>query len=128
MSATEPNLKELERRLRDLLRCVIDQAAGDPEFAAKLEGALLGGGTALDGHRPKGEKKKRIDFRPVAFLDEHGEDGLVAELERRTDEELRSIMRSEGIAKGKALKSVDRPRMITEILGLTTRRLRQGSA
>lgn len=120
-------LKSLETKLTNLVTCVLNKASNDPEFARQLEEILLS--DSLQKTLREGKKKaKKHDFHPVAFLHEHGEEKLRMELEGKTDAELRVVLRSEGIRKGKELKSIERKEMIEEIMVDSSRKLKQGSS
>jgi hypothetical protein len=64
----------------------------------------------------------------VNYLQENGEEKLQEELNKKTDTELRQVLRSEGVKIGKDLKTIEREEMIQEIISNTKRRLKQGSA
>lgn len=128
MSETNPEIqKALETKLTNLLRCVLTEAEKNEEFAQRLEEILIS-----DSLRNiLGENKKKLQkdaFNVVGFLHEHGEDKLREELGIKTDSELKEILRSEGIKKGKELRTIDRQQMIEEIVTKSQRRLRQGSS
>ena len=120
-------LRAIEIKLTNIVNAVINKAATDPEFANQLEEVLIS-----DSLRKilgeKNKKAKKPAFNPVAYLHEHDKDKLRVELDGKTDSELRLILRSEGIRKGKELKSLERQQMIDEIALYSDRTLKQGSA
>jgi len=73
-------------------------------------------------------RSKKTDFNAVSYLQDNGEDKLQEELNKKTDTELRQVLRSEGVKTGKDLKTIEREEMIQEIISNTKRRLKQGSA
>lgn len=120
-------LKALETKLTNIVSCVLNKASNDPEFARQLEEILLS--DSLQKTLREGKKKtKKHEFHPVTFLHEYGEEKLRTELEGKTDAELRLVLRSEGIRKGKELKSIERKEMIEEIMSDSGRKLKQGSS
>lgn len=78
----------------------------------------------LDNTQTRG---KKLDFHPVAFLQQYGEEKFQEELEKKANTELIQIIRSEGIKSGKDLKNLEREDMIQDIILNTKRRLKQGS-
>ena len=128
MSELNPaQIKALEIKLTNLVNCILNKALVDAEFANRLEEVLISDSLRV---LLKERKKKPIKsvFNPVAFLQEHNEIELRTELEEKTDTDLRSILRSEGIRKGKELKNIERQQMINEIVQSSIRRLKQGSS
>jgi hypothetical protein len=116
----------IKTKLTNFVNAVINKAATDHEFANQLEEVLIGNSF----RKIPGEKKKNAGkpaFNPVEYLHVHDKDKLRVELERKTDSELRLILRSEGIRKGKELKSLERQQMIDEIASNSERILKQGS-
>jgi hypothetical protein len=122
-------LKALETKLLNLVRCVVDKAAVDEPFRAELEKILLTDSLSKK-LREKGTKgtNKRPAFQPVAFLHEHGMEELRRKLDDMTDHDLRVVVRSEGIRKGKEVRTLERAVLIQEIMDSSTRRLQQGSS
>ncbi len=122
------NLKAIESKLNNLVKVIMNKAESDPEFASKLEEVLLSDSLRKSISNKK-TKAKKENFNAVAYLHEHGEPKLQEELSTKTDDELRQIMRSEGIKiqKVKGVKSIDRQEIIEEIVLKTQRRLNQGS-
>jgi len=122
-------LKALETKLYNFVRCVIDKAASDEPFRVELEKILL-----TDSLSKKLREKvsrggsKRPAFQPVAFLHERGIEELRRKLDDMTDHELRLVVRSEGIRKGKDVNALERAVLIEEIMASSTRRLKQGSS
>lgn len=76
---------------------------------------------------PTQSRSKKLDFNTVAFLQEHGEDKLQEELEKKANTELIKIIRLDGMKSGKDVKNIGREDMIKEIILNTKRRLQQGS-
>ena len=120
-------LKAIEIKLNSLVRCILTEAEKNTEFAGQLEEILISDSLKND----LGESKRRTPkelFNVVGFLHENGVDKLREELETKTDSELREILRSEGIKKGKELKTVERQQMLEEIVISSQRRLTQGAS
>lgn len=120
-------LKSLSGKLTRLLDCVIAQASSDPEFAQRLADAL----SMKESHHSVEETPppaKKAHFNPVAFLHENGDEKLRNELSRMTDNELREIVRDQGIAKSKEARTMKRDKLVDEIVSQSDRRLHQGSA
>jgi hypothetical protein len=127
MSETKiKQIKALEVKLTSLVNCILNKAASDTEFATQLEEVLLSDSLRVVLQENK-KKAQKSTFNPIAFLRENSIDILKAELERKTDSELRLIVRAEGIKKGKELKSMERQQMIDEVIQNSERRLKQGS-
>lgn len=128
MSEVNPaRLKALELKLTSLMNCILNKAAIDADFMSQLEEVLLSDSLRAVLRESK-KKAKKSFFNPVAYLHEHNENELRTELEGKTDTDLRLILRSEGIRKGKELKNIERRQMIDEIIQSSVRRLRQGSS
>jgi hypothetical protein len=118
-------MKALEVKLTNLVKCVLNKAAADAEFAAQLEDILLS--DSLQSMVQENKKKtQKSTFNPVAFLRENNEDILKMELDQKTNNELQVVVRGEGIKKGKALKSMERQQMIDEIVENSKRMLKHG--
>jgi hypothetical protein len=128
MSETNPEiLRALETKLTNLSRCILNEAERNDEFARRLEEVLIS--DSLRNILGETKKKPQKDiFNSVGFLHENGEGKLREELERKTDSELREILRSEGIKKGKELKVINRQQVIEEIITNSQRRLTQGAS
>lgn len=128
MSAERPaTTKSIESKLRKLVDCVIKKARSDDQFARELEKCLVDRLSSDDSD--SGTSKAEVpSFNIVTFLHEHGEEKLRQELHLKTDSDLRTILRLEGIARGKESKSLDRNIMITDLLKYAARKLNQGSA
>jgi hypothetical protein len=128
MPATDPKLlRSLNAKLTRLMRCVIAKAGDDPDFAQQLGDVLRG--NRRDGSRSEEPAPpKRKHFNPVTFLHENGPERLRAQLGYKTDSELRDIIRGEGIVKGKEVNTLERDKMIDDIIAHADRRLHQGSS
>lgn len=128
MSENNPEmLKALESKLTNLVHCILNEAQRNDEFARQLEEVFIS--DSLRKILGESKKKPQRDvFNVIGFLHENGEAKLRAELERKTDSELREILRSEGIKKGKELKVTTRQQMVEEIITNSQRRLTQGSS
>ena len=120
-------LKSLETKLTNLVTCILNKASSDPEFARQLEEIVLSDSLQKTIRESKKKTKKHV-FNAVTYLHENGEDKLRVELEGKTDTELRQVLRTEGIRKGKELKNIERQKMIEEIIANSSRKLKQGSA
>jgi hypothetical protein len=79
-------------------------------------------------HENKQTKSKKLDFNAVTYLQEHGEDKLKEELEKKLNIDLIQIIRSASIKTGKDPKTLEHEDMIKEIILNAKRRLKQGSA
>ncbi len=123
----EESIKALEARLYAFVQIVLDEASRNPEFSHQLEGVLLGD-TVKVVHVEPSKKKIKESLDVVGFLHEHGENKLREALSTKADNELKTIVRAEGIRKGKELKALERHQMIEEILQTAARRLGQGKS
>jgi hypothetical protein len=121
------NLKKIELKLKNLVRCVLDKAATDSDFSRQLEEILLSDSLSQVIATPKC-KPARSDFKSVDYLDQHGESKLREELNCKTDTELRQILKEESNRKVKDLKNVERQQIIDDIVANTNRVLKQGSS
>lgn len=128
MSGTNKEyLKEIESKLTNLIRVVLNEAEVNHEFYLKLEEVIVSDSLKAI---PKISKKQQAKayFNVVAFLKEQGAEKLTAHLETQPNDDLREILRAEGIRKGKELKSIERQQMIEEIIQTAERRLNQGKS
>jgi len=73
-------------------------------------------------------KSKKSHLNTVSILHNNGENGLTAELEMQTDDELRRLARAGGLFKGREIKSIQRAELLKEILSSAKRRLTQGES
>ena len=128
MSETEKqNIKRLEIKLRNLVKCILGKAETDSEFAHQLEEALLSNflhETVSPGKR----KSKKITFNTVDYLHKNDESKLRNELENKTDIELKQILQAESNKKSKDLKNVVRQQLVDEIITNANCVLKQGSS
>ena len=91
MPSDDPELKEVEHRLRTFVRCVIDKASADSDFAEQIKQVFLSE-TLRQTLSAKGHKKpKREVFDLVAFLGQHDAQLLRKELENKLISELAEI-------------------------------------
>jgi hypothetical protein len=122
-------LKAIESKLTNLVSCILKKAESDPDFADQIEKILLDDSPQIKPSSNKTRTKKQKIFSTVAYLHEHGDTKLQEELDKKTDDELKSIMRSEGIkiTKGKRAKSIERQEIIEKIVLHSQQRLNQGS-
>ncbi len=120
-------LKAIQTKLQNLVACVVAKAAQDPAFAHELEEVLLSDSLKKKLASTSAKSKKHV-LSPVTVLHGKGESGLRAELETLTDDELRRVVREEGLFKGRELKSISRVDLLTEIISSAQRRLTQGEA
>jgi hypothetical protein len=125
--ADSPRLKALQRKLHKLVACVMTKAAEDSAFAKELEAALTQHNAAEVSSKSPTTLKK-LPVSPVTILHTKGEDGLRTELEKLTDDELRRLVRTEGLLKGHELKEISRPELMAELITGAQRRLGQGGA
>lgn len=116
----------LQRKLRELVDCVMAKAAEDAAFAERLAQILLNS-TSERAVQPAAGRQARHTFNPVQFLKEHGEAALARELECQTDDDLRAILRAQGLRRGKDLKKLGRPEMLGEISSGARTKLEQGT-
>ena len=127
MQETNPeNLKAIERKLTNLVNCILNKASTDPEFASQLYDILISDSLKAI-LREKKKRPKELAFNLVAFLHEHGKEELLKTLREKPDSDLRIMLRSEGIRKGKELKALERQQMIDEIFAHSEKKLKQGS-
>ena len=73
-------------------------------------------------------KDKKQNFNPVDYLHNHGEKLLRDELNLLTDNELKQILRASGSGKTRIPKTVERQKLIEDIVAVSTRTLKQGSS
>jgi hypothetical protein len=129
-------LKDLETKLKNLVDCIIAKAATDSEFAIQLENILLNLNESGVAETPinqikeitKSKKDKKQNFNPVDYLHNHGEKLLRDELNLLTDNELKQILRASGSGKTRIPKTVERQKLIEDIVAVSTRTLKQGSS
>ena len=127
-------LDDIEMKLKSLVDCIISKAANDSGFALQLEKILLielsKKETLVDSIKEvtKNKKDKKQNFNPVDYLHNHGEIKLRDELNLRTDNELKQILRASGSGKTRIPKTVERQKLIEDIVMITTRTLKQGSS
>ena len=127
---SDPNLsrlKTIQTKLRNLVTCVMAKAAEDPAFASELEGVLLSDDLIKKIASTSAKSKKHL-LSPVSVLHTKGEAGLRTDLETLTDEELRGLVRAEGLLKGRDLKTISRSDLLLELVSSAQRRLTQGEA
>lgn len=127
LETDQSRLKAIETKLQNLVACVVAKAAEDPAFAQELEAVLLSDDLKkkLSAVSPKSKKSL---ISPVSVLHTQGEAGLRTELETLTDDELRRVVRSEGLLKGRDLKIMSRPDLLAELISSAQRRLTQGES
>lgn len=128
MPNTDPKLlKVVKGKLARLLNCVIAKATDDEVFAQQLAEILQ-----TEVRSAAVEKtvlvEKQKGFNPVAYLHEQGEVKLRSELCQMTDDQLRDLIREQGIAKGKEARAIPRDKMIEDIFQYSDRRLHQGTS
>lgn len=127
-------LDDIEMKLKSLVDCIISKAANDSGFALQLEKILLielsKKETLVDSIKEvtKNKKDKKQNFNSVDYLHNHGEIKLRDELNLRTDNELKQILRASGSGKTRIPKTVERQKLIEDIVMITTRTLKQGSS
>ena len=122
-----PNLKKLEVKLKNLVKCILDKAETDSEFSRQLEEILLSDSLNQVISTRK-SKPARSSFKSVDYLDQHGESKLREELNSKTDTELQQILKGESNRKVKDLKNVERQQLIGDIIANADRVLKQGSS
>lgn len=127
LEADQALLKAIQTKLTNLVACVLNKAAHDAAFARELDEILLSDSLRKVIVRGKAKGGKLL-FNPVAFLHEHGAERLRAELELKTDAELREIVRAQGVIKGAALRTAERQAMISELMVSAEHRLKQGAS
>ena len=129
-------LKDIEIKLKNLVDCIITKAATDSEFAVQLESILLNLNEPSVAEIPinqiketaKSKKGKKQDFNSVDYLHNHGEKLLRDELNLLTDNELKQILRASGSGKTRIPKTVERQKLIEDIVTVSNRTLKQGSS
>lgn len=129
-------LKDIETKLKNLVDCVIAKAATDSDFSIQLENILLdlnesSIAEATDNQTKqvtKNKKDKKQSFNPVDYLHSHGEKLFRDELNLFTDSELKQILRASGNGKIRIPKTVERQKLIEDIVAVSTRTLKQGSS
>ena len=134
MSKAEPERQRdaLRRKLRDLVKrpdlvdCVMAKADDDTAFADQLAQILLSETASERAPRRVTRPKPKQTFNPVQFLKDHGEAALDRELEGRTDDDLRNILRYHGLRRGKDVKKLERAEMLRVIANGSRTKLKQG--
>ena len=127
-------VNDLKIKMKNLVDCIIAKAATDSEFAMQLEKILLSELPVTEisvnpiKETIKNKKDKKQNFNPVDYLHNHGEIKLRDELNLRTDNELKQILRASGSGKTRIPKTVERQKLIEDIVMITTRTLKQGSS
>jgi len=127
LKPNSPNLKKLEVKLKNLVKCILDKAATDSEFSRQLEEILLSDSLSQVIATPK-SKPVKSGFKSVDYLDQHDESKLREELNSKTDTELRQILKEESNRKAKDLKNVEHQQLIDDIVANANRVLKQGSS
>lgn len=127
-------VNDLKIKMKNLVDCIIAKAATDSEFAMQLEKILLSELPVTEisvnpiKETIKNKKDKKQNFNPVDYLHNHGEIKLRDELNLRTDNELKQVLRASGSGKTRIPKTVERQKLIEDIVMITTRTLKQGSS
>jgi hypothetical protein len=127
-------LDNLEIKMKNLVDCIIAKAATDSGFATQLEKILLSELPVKEiivnpiKETTKNKKDKKQNFNPVDYLHNHGEIELRNELNLLTDNELKQILRAGGSGKTRIPKTVERQKLIEDIVTASTRTLKQGSS
>jgi len=121
------SLKAIQTKLQNLVAVVVAKATEDPVFAHELGEVLLSESLKKKPSKPLG-KSKKSHLNTVSILHNNGENGLTAELEMQTDDELRRLARAGGLFKGREIKSIQRAELLKEILSSAKRRLTQGES
>jgi len=127
-------LNDLEIKMKNLVDCIIAKAATDSEFTMQLEKILLSElpieETSFNPIKEttKNKKDKKQNFNPVDYLHNHGESKLRNELNLLTDNELKQILRAGGSGKTRIPKTIERQKLIEDIVTVSTRTLKQGSS
>jgi hypothetical protein len=127
---SEPNsiqLKAIHAKLQNLVACIVAKAWKDPAFATELEEVLLSDSLKKKLANPAGKSKKHL-INSVGVLHAKGDSGLRTELEMFTDDQLRHVARSEGLFKGRDLKTISRADLLADIISSAQRRLTQGES
>ena len=117
----------LRRKLRQFVECVMAKADEDAAFADQLAEIFLGDAAGERAPQKSDVQQTKQTFNPVLFLKDHGEPALVRELESRTDDDLRGILRFQGLRRGKELKRLERTEMLREITEGARTKLKQGT-
>lgn len=127
-------LQKLETKLKNLVDCVLKKASTDLEFAHQLEEILLSDllykeaqiSSAKDNK--KSIKSKKQNFNAVEYLHKHDQEKLREELNFKTDNELKQILREGGNSKIRIPKNTERQKLIDDIVTQSIRTLKQGSS
>ena len=120
--------------MKNLVDCIIAKAATDSEFARQLEKILLSELPVTEisvnpvKEKIKNKKDKKQNFNPVDYLHNHGEKELIDELNLLTDNELKQILRAGGSGKTRIPKTVERQKLIEDIVAVSIQTLKQGSS
>ena len=127
-------VNDLEIKMKNLVDCIIAKAATDSEFARQLEKILLSELPVTEisvnpvKEKIKNKKDKKQNFNPVDYLHNHGEKELIDELNLLTDNELKQILRAGGSGKTRIPKTVERQKLIEDIVAVSIQTLKQGSS
>lgn len=132
---SESQMKEVEDKLRELMGiigAILSKAESDSDFSSKLNDIPL---NILENNSTKGgvsvrrPRSRQSQFNSVDYLGKNGEDKLREELDSKTNTELCQILKAESShRKPKEIKSLDRDRLISEIISNALRILNKGSA
>jgi hypothetical protein len=125
----------LRIKLSRLLAAVIDEAARNPEFAARLEEALDGASLGKRSERPdrkaagrRGGRRAAAVLDPVA-LAQNGEDELRSALGPLDHDQLLDVVAEHGMDPGKlVMKWKDRDRIVDRIVEIAVARSTKGDA
>jgi hypothetical protein len=119
------DLKLIERQLQQLVSAIIEKAESDSDFAMQLAKILIFSKTA---DRRESEKTGQVTFNAVDILHREGREALQRQLELRTDSELKTILRQEGVRRQKSRKPLVRDDAILTIITRAENQLHQGSS
>ncbi len=118
--------KRLLRTLRSLVDCVMAQVDRDEAFADDLAQILLNGKSVDRSTKKTVSNKPDQAFNPILYLKDHGEQALQRELENRSDDELRAVLRFQRLRSAKELKKLNRSEMLRDVVNGSLAKLKQG--
>lgn len=128
MSDNKENIKSIDTKLREIVKCIVKHARKSPAFADDLM-AALNISQSSDSSEPFAPRSPTTIFNPIEILHEEGAGKLKSELSLLTDTELMKVVKDN---KYKITvdpkKGIERELFIEEIIDYSSRQLTKGSS